>query len=193
MTRYRGTIVKALNEELGKIRLTELTASNVQEALAALAARLSTRTVQIAHNVLVRAIRHAERNDLVGRNVAALVDAPKGQQAGRPSNLYQGLTTLARRARDASDQLHPGLSLVAYTLLAQVDATPGMRAADLAAHFSLDKSPVSRKLEQLTSAGLLRRDGERPGCRGYELTLTPAGESSWTSPGTPSAIAWPNG
>ena len=31
-----------------------------------------TRTVQIAHNVLVRAIRHAERDDLVGRNVAAL-------------------------------------------------------------------------------------------------------------------------
>jgi integrase len=85
VTLYRGTIVKALNEELGKIRLTELTASNVQEALAALAARLSTRTVQIAHNVLVRAIRHAERDDLVGRNVAALVDAPKGQQAGRPS------------------------------------------------------------------------------------------------------------
>ena len=47
-------MVKALNEELGKIRLTELSASNVQEALAALAARLSTRTVQIAHNVLVR-------------------------------------------------------------------------------------------------------------------------------------------
>jgi integrase len=85
VTLYRGTIVKALNEELGKIKLTELTSSNVQEALAALAARLSTRTVQIAHNVLVRAIRHAERDDLVGRNVAALVDAPKGQQAGRPS------------------------------------------------------------------------------------------------------------
>jgi hypothetical protein len=85
VTLCRGTIVKALNEELGKIRLAELTASNVQEVLAALAARLSTRTVQIAHNVLVRAIRHAERDDMVGRNVAALVDAPKGQQAGRPS------------------------------------------------------------------------------------------------------------
>jgi integrase len=85
VTLYRGTIVKALNEELGKIKLTELTASNVQAALATLAERLSTRTVQIAHNVLVRAIRHAERDDLVGRNVAALVDAPKGQQAGRPS------------------------------------------------------------------------------------------------------------
>jgi len=40
--------VKALNEELGNIRLIELTASNVQAALTALAARLSTRTVQIA-------------------------------------------------------------------------------------------------------------------------------------------------
>jgi len=37
---YRGTIVKALNEELGNIRLTELTASNVQGALSTLAGRL---------------------------------------------------------------------------------------------------------------------------------------------------------
>ena len=58
MTLYRGTVVKALNEELGGVRLTELTASDVQRALTALAARSSTRTVQIAHNVLVRAIRH---------------------------------------------------------------------------------------------------------------------------------------
>jgi DNA-binding MarR family transcriptional regulator len=73
------------------------------------------------------------------------------------------------------DQLHPGLSLVAYTLLTQVGVAPGMRAADLAAHFCLDKSTLSRQLEQLISAGLLRRDGERPGRRGYVLTLTAAG------------------
>jgi len=85
MTLYRGTIVKALNEELGGVRLTELTASDVYKALTALASRSSTRTVQIAHNVLVRAIRHAERDDLVGRNVAALLDTPKGQLEGRPS------------------------------------------------------------------------------------------------------------
>jgi integrase len=97
VTLYKGTIVKALNEELGNIRLTELTASNVQGALSTLAGRLSTRTVQISHNVLARAIRHAERDDLVGRNVAALVDAPKGQQAGRPSKsltLEQAVTLM---------------------------------------------------------------------------------------------------
>jgi len=38
----------------------------------------------MAHNVLVRAIRHAERDDLMGRNVAALVKPPKGQLRGRP-------------------------------------------------------------------------------------------------------------
>ena len=64
VTLYRGTIVKALNEELGTVRLTELTAGHVQGALAALTPQLSTRTLQIAHNVLVRVIRQAERDDL---------------------------------------------------------------------------------------------------------------------------------
>jgi integrase len=85
VTVYRNTIAKALREELGTVELTKLTAGAVQKALANLAARVSTRTVQMAHNVLVRAIRHAERDDLVGRNVAALVKPPKGQRAGRPS------------------------------------------------------------------------------------------------------------
>lgn len=90
-------------------------------------------------------------------------------------DLYQGLSTLIRRARDQSDDLHPGLSLVAYTLLDQIGSCHEARAADLAAHFGLDKSTVSRQLEQLASAGLLRRECERPGRRGYGLVLTDAG------------------
>jgi integrase len=82
---YRNTIAKALREELGTVELTALTAGTVQKALASIAEGRSTRTVQMAHNVLVRAIRHAERDDLVGRNVAALVKPPKGQLGGRPS------------------------------------------------------------------------------------------------------------
>jgi DNA-binding MarR family transcriptional regulator len=91
-------------------------------------------------------------------------------------DLYHGLTTLARRARDMSDDLHPGLSLVAYTVLTEISLTPGVRAADLCAHFGLDKSTLSRQLEQLISAGLLCREGERPGRRGIVLALTPAGQ-----------------
>ena len=90
-------------------------------------------------------------------------------------DLYNGLTTMTRRARDMSGDLHPGLSLVAYTLLTEISLTPGVRAADLSAHFGLDKSTLSRQLEQLVSAGLLRREGERPGRRGSVLALTPAG------------------
>jgi DNA-binding MarR family transcriptional regulator len=74
------------------------------------------------------------------------------------------------------DDLHPGLSVVAYTLLTEIYLTPGIRAADLCAHFGLDKSTMSRQLDQLISAGLLRREGERPGRRGNVLALTPAGE-----------------
>ena len=49
-----------------------------------MAARCSTAAVTMGHNALTRVIRHAEARDLVGRNVATLVDTPKGQ-AGRPS------------------------------------------------------------------------------------------------------------
>ena len=45
MTLYRRTIVKPLNERLGAVRLTELTAADVHTALVSLAAQSSTRTV----------------------------------------------------------------------------------------------------------------------------------------------------
>ncbi len=82
---YRGTIVPLLAEQLGTVKLRNLTAGDVQTGLTALAAGVSTRTVQISHNLLVRAIRQAERDGLAARNVAALIKPPKGQRAGRPS------------------------------------------------------------------------------------------------------------
>jgi integrase len=69
---------------IGSRRLRELTADDVRHALTAMAGRYSTAAVAMGHNALTRAIRHAEGRDLVGRNVATLVDTPKGQ-AGRPS------------------------------------------------------------------------------------------------------------
>lgn len=92
--------------------------------------------------------------------------------------LYQGLTLLARRSRELSAGLHPGLTLVAYTFLGQIDAHAGCRAADLATFYGLGKSTVSRQIDQLESAGLLRRCGERPGRRGQALELTPAGTAA---------------
>src|SRR5262249_34638686 len=74
-----------LREQLGTVKLKDLTAGGVQDALTAVAARMSTRTVQISRNVLVRAIRRAERDGLAARNVAALVKPPKGQRGGGPA------------------------------------------------------------------------------------------------------------
>jgi hypothetical protein len=49
-----------------------------------MAAGYSSAAVTMGHLTLKRAIRHAEANDLVARNVAALADTPKSQD-GRPS------------------------------------------------------------------------------------------------------------
>src|ERR1039457_1491747 len=76
--------VRPLTDRLGARPLRKLSAADVRSALAALSDQLSTRSLQIAHNCLVRAIRHAEADDLVGRNVAALVRPPAGSE-GRPS------------------------------------------------------------------------------------------------------------
>ena len=121
VTVYRNTIAKALREELGTVELTKLTAGAVQKALANLAAQRSTRTVQMSHNVLVRAIRHAERDDLVGRNVAALVRPPKGQLRGRPS---KSLTLEQAVALMAAAQ---GTRLEAYIVLSLLS---GMRTEE---------------------------------------------------------------
>ena len=77
-------VLAPLTALIGAAKLRELTATQVRSALARLAATRSTRAVQMARNGLVRAIRHAEANDLVGRNVAELVSPPKGLE-GRPS------------------------------------------------------------------------------------------------------------
>jgi len=89
--------------------------------------------------------------------------------------LYRALSVLIRRARDLSNKCHPEVSLVAYTMLQYIAATNGVRAQDLAAHFELDRSTVSRQVDQLEDLGLVTRDAERPGRRGAVLQLTPGG------------------
>ena len=70
---------------IGTIPLKDLTVQDVRTALAKMAATHATRTLQKAHNCLTRAVRHAEGQDLVRRNVSALVDTtPRGRE-GRPS------------------------------------------------------------------------------------------------------------
>ena len=65
----------------------------------------------MGHLALKRAIRHAEANDLVSRNVATLVDTPKGQE-GRPSKsltLEQAVAVITAARTLPAMELRPGL------------------------------------------------------------------------------------
>jgi len=76
-----------------------------------MASEYSSSAVTKGHLALKRAIRHAEANDLVARNVAALVDTPKGQE-GRPSKsltLEQALALISAARTLPAMELHPGL------------------------------------------------------------------------------------
>jgi DNA-binding MarR family transcriptional regulator len=92
--------------------------------------------------------------------------------------LYGELALLVRRSQEFSGELHAGLSLVDYTLLTHIAGNPGIRAADLAALFGLDKSTLSRQINALVGRGLVGRTGERPGKRGIVLEITPPAKAA---------------
>ena len=78
-------VLEPILKIIGARKLRDLTAADVRQALAAMAAGYSTAAVTMGHLALKRAIRHAEANDLVARNVAVLADTPGARTAGHPS------------------------------------------------------------------------------------------------------------
>jgi integrase len=96
---------------IGARKLRDLTAAHVRQALSEMAAGYSSAAVTMGHLALKRAIRHAEANDLVSRNVAALADTPKGQE-GRPSKsltLDQAVAVITAARTLPVMELRPGL------------------------------------------------------------------------------------
>jgi len=109
VAKYRHVLTPVLND-LGNRVLTDLTAGEVKAALGRFAATHATETTSIARLGLERAIRHAEANDLVSRNVAALVETPKGR-AGRQSKALsaaQAAAVLRASRQDRAVQEFPG-------------------------------------------------------------------------------------
>ncbi|MEU6366813.1 MarR family winged helix-turn-helix transcriptional regulator [Streptomyces sp. NPDC046931] len=89
--------------------------------------------------------------------------------------MHRELTAFARRARASAARMHPELSLVSYTLLGHLEQSGGCRATDLADHYALDKSTVSRQVTALERAGLLERRPDPGDHRVQVLHLTQAG------------------
>jgi len=136
VTLNRGAL-KPFVDRIGKKAVRELTAQDVRQVLTDIAATRSSRTVVVAHNAIERAIRHAEANDHVRRNVASLV-RPLSGQLGRPSKsltLDQVMTLMAAAE---------GSPLGAYVVLSLLT---GIRAEEAKAltweHVDLDGDPAA--------------------------------------------------
>ena len=139
---------------IGARKLRDLTAADVRQALAAMAAGYSTAAVSMGHLALKRAIRHAEASDLVSRNVAALADTPKGRE-GRPSKsltLEQALAVITAARTLPVMELRPGLKDVrrpaelmhAYITLSLLCGLRTEEARALRwAHVDLDGDPAA--------------------------------------------------
>jgi DNA-binding MarR family transcriptional regulator len=104
------------------------------------------------------------------------------------SALEAELSTLLRRSRAFSEEIarsvHPDLEAAAYGLLSRIvdafTAVPGggaLRAADLADHFGIDKSTVSRQVRLLEQLGLLERVTDPADARALLLQPTEVGLS----------------
>ncbi|GAP49844.1 MarR family winged helix-turn-helix transcriptional regulator [Streptomyces azureus] len=97
------------------------------------------------------------------------------QPADAVETIQREMTVFARRARAAAGRMHPELSLVSYTLLGHLEESDGCRATDLAAHYALDKSTVSRQVAALERDGLIGRRPDTQDQRVQVLHLTEAG------------------
>ncbi|MEU4595732.1 MarR family transcriptional regulator [Nocardia sp. NPDC023988] len=91
--------------------------------------------------------------------------------------IQRELTAFSRRARGRAAELHPELSLVAYSILDLVLERDGCQAADVAAQFLLDKSTVSRQVGALEQLGYLEREIDPANRRNHILRATPEGRA----------------
>lgn len=146
-------VLSPILKTIGDRKLRELTAAEVSQALRGMATEYSSAAVIMGHNALARTIRHAESRDLVGRNVATLVDTPQGQ-AGRPSKsltLEQAAALLRASAQDPpplelpsglKDRRRPSSLMRAYIVLS---LTTGLRTEEIRAlrwdHVDLKGNP----------------------------------------------------
>lgn len=100
-----------------------------------------------------------------------------GDARAAVETIQREMTVFARRARASAGRMHPELSLVSYTLLGHLETSGGCRATDLAAHYALDKSTVSRQVTALERSGLVERRPDPADHRVQVVRLTAAGRS----------------
>lgn len=132
VTKYRSLAANNVIPYLGKAKLRELTADDVDDWLDERAEHLATSTLKQCLDLLRRSISHAQRRNKVLRNVAELVDLPEGR-TGRPSkalNLEQAKAVLSTAQ---------GRRLHAYVVLSLLTGVRTEEARELTwSHVHLD-------------------------------------------------------
>lgn len=120
----RNLALRHVIPALGRRKLRELSAEDVDRWLAEKAHELSTSTVARIKSILTRSITRAQARDKVKRNVVLLCGTPTGQSGGRPS---QALTfDQAQALLDAA----PATTMGAYVI---VSLLTGARTEELRA------------------------------------------------------------
>jgi len=108
--------LRPLMAVIGTIPLKDLTVQDVRTTLKKMAATHATRTLQKAHKCLTRALRHAEGQDLVRRNVSALVDTPRGLEGRWSQSLTLAEAGALLEAAESS-RLHAFIVLWLFKLV----------------------------------------------------------------------------
>jgi len=122
---YRGQAEKWIYPKIGAIKLKDLKVTDADRFFTDLGQVLSKRSLVMIKSTLRRAIRRAQKYDLIGRNVAELADLPEGQ-AGRPSRAMT--QDQAARVLDTASGTPRG-----YVQVITISKQPGQGATHAAA------------------------------------------------------------
>ena len=131
--RYEGAIRLHIGPHLGNVAIAKLSPRQVQALESKLLQDgMAPRGVQMIHNVLSGALKHALRMELISRNPVAAVSAPAVPKVQTFSpEIHQVLALLATaRADEHYRYLWPCIHLIAYTGMRRGEAL-ALRWADL--------------------------------------------------------------
>jgi len=98
-------------------------------------------------------------------------------RAAAIARVQDGLTTISRRGAARARRGYASLSLVDQSLVTYIGSNPSCRNVDIAAHFLLNKSTVSRQVAALIDLGLVEVNDAGGDVRGNGLRLTDAGST----------------
>ena len=104
----------------------------------------------------------------------AVRDPESADRSAAVERIQVELTTIARRGTARVRREDEALSFVDQSLLSYIRANTGCRAVDIAGHFQLNRSTVSRQLGALAEFGLIAGADAETG-RGHALAITDRG------------------